>query len=268
MIRVAKDALWCAALACLLFGCEPEVVAGAWTCGSAPLVTVSEDSGMPAATSEPIVVPWSTSFEDGFCGYAAARGFCYSDPDATYRLAGDVVRTGRRAAAFSISTDPEREGLQARCVREGILPTEAYYGAWFYVPIATSNEGNWNLMHFRGWRDGDLHGLWDVSIDDAEDDRFSFVVRDFAHPEVHEPEFAEVGVGEWFRVDFYLRRAADATGEVALYVNGQQVLVLSDIETDDSVWGQWYVGNLGSRSALRPSESVVYVDDVSIRDTL
>lgn len=266
---MAKDALWCVALAWLLLGCEPELVAGAWTCGSAPLVTVSEDSGITPATSEAISVPWSTSFEDGFCGYSAARGFCYSDPDASYELSSAVVRTGRRAAAFSINTDPEREGRQARCVREGILPAEAYYGAWFYVPIATTNEGNWNLMHFQGYRDGELPSLWDVSIDDADDDRFHLTVRDFLHMNrLLEPENAEVRVGEWFRVDFYLRRAADETGEVALYVNGQQVLLLSDLVTDNTSWGQWYVGNLGSHSALRPEESVVYVDDVSIRDSL
>jgi hypothetical protein len=231
-------------------------------------VRISPDSGIPAATSQPIELPWSTSFEDGFCGYTEARGFCYSDPDASYQLSSVVTRTGRRAAAFTINTNPDLEGNQARCVREGVLPQEAYYGAWYYIPLATTNSGNWNLMHFRGSEPVALHGLWDVSIDDAAGDGFTLVVYDFLGDRGLVAEGSRVAVAEWFRVDFFLRRAADASGEIALYLNGQEVLRVRDISTDDSTWGQWYVGNLASTSALRPADSVVYVDDVSIKSTL
>jgi hypothetical protein len=35
--------------------------------------------------------------------------------------------------------------------------------------------------------------------------------------------------------------------------------------TDPSNWGQWYVGNLAT--ALAPSNSTIYVDDVTIGTT-
>jgi hypothetical protein len=82
-----------------------------------------------------------------------------------------------------------------------------------------------------------------------------------------------VGVGEtpvipiaaWFRIEVFFRRAADATGEVTLFQDGRQIASVSGVITDKWNWGQWYVGNLAD--GLTPSESTVYVDDVSIRET-
>ena len=65
---------------------------------------------------------------------------------------------------------------------------------------------------------------------------------------------------------FYLKRAKDKTGEVALYQEGSQVVDFANLITDDTDWGQWLVGNYAG--ALAPPESTVYVDDVTIRATL
>ena len=61
----------------------------------------------------------------------------------------------------------------------------------------------------------------------------------------------------------YLRRAADATGEVTVYQDGVVAYHLVDLVTDDTSWGQWYVGNLAT--GLAPADSTLYVDDVAIR---
>jgi hypothetical protein len=39
-------------------------------------------------------------------------------------------------------------------------------------------------------------------------------------------------------------------------------LDLTGIATDDSRWGEWFVGNFAT--ALSPASSTVYVDDVTI----
>ena len=62
---------------------------------------------------------------------------------------------------------------------------------------------------------------------------------------------------------FRLRRAADATGSIALYQDEQLVVQADSIVTDDSASAHWYVGNLAA--ALSPSDYTLYVDDVSIR---
>jgi hypothetical protein len=74
-----------------------------------------------------------------------------------------------------------------------------------------------------------------------------------------------IPIATWFRIELYVRRAADDTGELALYQDEELVFRATDIVTDTSTWGQWYVGNLAN--ALMPAESTVYVDDVMIRAT-
>ncbi len=72
-------------------------------------------------------------------------------------------------------------------------------------------------------------------------------------------------IGAWVHLQVYLKRAADATGELAVYQDGEEALRLPGIITDDSEWGQWYVGNWATD--IEPPDSTVYVDDVSITET-
>jgi hypothetical protein len=249
----------------LMTSCEPDLDVGDWACVRAPAEQAGGEAGA-AATHEAITVPWSTSFEDGFCGYSDVHGYCYADAstsgssaDAQYRLTSSPTHSGRLAATFRI--DASGAGQQSRCVRQGILPNEAYYGAWFFIPAPVTSASNWNLMHFRGGDDG--HGLWDVSIDRAPSGALSLFVYDF----LRETKRVRTGnllvpIGSWFHLVFFLRRAATDTGEVALYQDGQRVLQVVNIATDDSSWGQWYCGNLAR--ALTPPDATIYVDDVTI----
>src|SRR5690606_21048454 len=111
--------------------CAPELGVGTAACiGSAPL-RIPEDASDPVSSRDPVDA-WETDFENGFCDFRFARGgFCYASPDAAYELVTSPVRSGQRAAAFSVTTDPDLDGEQARCVREGALPAAAYYGAWY-----------------------------------------------------------------------------------------------------------------------------------------
>jgi hypothetical protein len=258
------------ALACAVNGCEPRLSVGEWECraSTGPIESIDGAGGEGSVSpvwSEPVPAPWSTGFEDGFCGYTRARGFCYSNTDASYELVNSPVRSGRYAAAFKVTSDAAQDGIQARCVREGVLPSAAYYGAWYYIPSTSTNTGNWNLLHFQGGETSELHGLWDVSVASGVDGRLSLYLFDFLRDiGRHADAPPEVPIGSWFHVEFYFKRAADLTGEVALYQDGELTLRLTDLETDDSLWGQWYVGNLAD--ALVPAESTVYVDDVTIRE--
>jgi hypothetical protein len=213
----------------------------------------------------PLPAPWQTSFEDGFCGYRLDAGFCYSDPGAAYRLVSSPVRTGSFAAAFEIGVGGATGSHQARCVREGQLPKEAYYTAWYYLPESASEPNNWNLFHFQGGEPGSpLHGLWDVSLAELPSGALTSYVRDGLGTRVHEQQDpVPVPIGRWFQLEFYLKRAADATGEVALFQDGVEVIRVTGIRTDDTNFGQWYVGNLAA--GLTPSRFTLYVDDVTVR---
>ena len=216
----------------------------------------------------PLPVPWRTGFEAGFCNYDDEAGFCYSDPDSGYRLVTSPVHNGAFAAAFDMSPSSTSGARQTRCVREGVLPVEAYYSAWYYVPSDLAGAHDWNLFHFAGGRPGTmLHGLWDVSMDDSAGNGFAVFIYGALPGNGHfgQADPKPIPTDRWFQLEFYLKRAADATGEVALYQDGEEVVRRANIVTDDSPFGQWYVGNYAGTLDDTPSTVSVYVDDVTIR---
>ena len=246
-------------LAALSSACEPELVVGSWTCPP-------PDADLaPANPGKRVDPSWTTGFETGFCDYMRAGGICYASPEASYRIVDEPVHSGSHAAAYFVTSDPSNRALQARCFREGALPLEAVYGVWFYVPSLATNTGNWNLVHFQGGvPGGSLHNLWDISLRSADDGRLFAYLFDFLNAGIRVPNAAPaVPIGSWFHLEFRLRRASDATGEVALYQDGTLLIELTGLPTDDTDYGQWYVGNFAD--ALTPPASTIYVDDVTIR---
>lgn len=224
------------------------------------------NTGAPIpAETDPIAIPWSTSFENDFCDYTEAGGFCFGG--GARKIVTSPVHSGRYAAEFTVATSDTMSN-QARCVRQGVLPSEAYYGAWYYVPVlATLNNtaSLWNLLHFQGG-DTSQDGIWDVSLINASDGSLQLLVFDFLNGTVRKPTNPpSIPIGAWFHIQFYLKRASDATGAIRLYQNGNLLLEKTGIITDDSTWGQWYVGNIAKD--LTPPDSTLYVDDVSIDTT-
>jgi hypothetical protein len=257
----------------LLFalGCEPKLVVGTWSeSGTQDCQAGEGGAGVDASSKRvtaPVAASWSTGFEDGFCDYRAAAGFCYSDRRASFETVTEPVHAGQFAAAFNVSTSSAFDGLQARCVRQGELPSAAYYSAFLFIPSAPTAANNWNLVHFQGGgAGGALHGLWDVSINIDAEGALHLYVYDFLRAMTRATtRVPEVPVGSWFHLEVYLKRAADATGQFAVYQDGELALELTDLITDDSSYGQWYLGSFAL--SLTPADSTLYVDDVSISET-
>jgi len=222
------------------------------------------DAAMPDP-SVPVDVPWTTGFEDGFCAYARPQGFCFASGSGSYAVDTAPVHSGQRAAAFTVGGDAATTGFQARCVRQGVFPNAAYYSAWYYVPMLADNSGTWNLLHFQGGTPGQtLHGLWDVSLVNLSDGSLHVVLFDFLAGSVPDSSAVPpIPIGQWFQIEVYFKRAKDSTGTLSLFQDGSLAATLTDLVTDDSDWGQWYVGNLAD--SLQPAVSTVYVDDVAIR---
>lgn len=228
-------------------------------CTSAPLPPLADDAGMLSPST--VTLPWTTDFENGFCDYSNVDGYCYASPLAVYELVESPVRSGRYSAAFRVTPMGAEE--QSRCVLNGQLPQAAYYGAWYYLPEPAEATGNWNLFHFRGGDATTTTGIWDVSLGNDDAGQLALYVRDPSGAAVLPESPRLVPVGAWFHIEFLLRRAADATGEVALYQDGQLLLRLIEVVTDDGVLSEWYVGNLSD--GVVPADYTLYVDDVSVR---
>ena len=236
------------------------------------------DTGVPVpGMTDPIAVPWSTGFENNFCDYTVAGGFFVGN--GVRKIVTSPVHSGHYAAEFTVdSSGAMRDENQTRCVRQGALPTEAYYGAWYYIPVLAKlndNSSLWNLFHFQGGDtarhmpggDSSQDGLWDVTlVNNASETSLQLLAYDFINGTVRKPTNPPtVPIGEWFHIQFYLKRASNATGAIRLYQNGKLLVEKTGIITDDSTWGQWYVGNI--TKGLTPQDSTLYVDDVTIDTT-
>jgi hypothetical protein len=243
-----------------LAACRPDLDIGGWTCSA------DGSASPPHEETAAVDVPWQTGFENKFCDYTELGGFCYELDAASYEIVTSPHHDGHYAAAFKVSTDGTVES-QARCVRQGVLPTAAYYGAWYYVPEVATGGSNWNLFHFRGGTAlGATRGALDVSLVNTNG-VLQLGVFGTNHRPLSDPtDSPPLPIGEWFHVQLYVKRGGGTEGEVRLYLGGQQVFELSDVTTDDSPLGQWFLGNLATD--LTPSDVTLYVDDVSISATL
>lgn len=236
-------------------GCEPTLDVGSFTCPKGDSTTSPENVTMS--------VPWSTGFEHHFCDYQLPEGYCYVGGGGSYDLVTSPVHSGRYAAAFSVHTNGPGES-QARCVRQGLLPTSAYYGAWYFIPAQAKNMANWNLVHFQGPR---MKGIWDVSlVNDNTTGELKLALYDFMANKRYEEDPVALPTGRWVHLQISLKLATDPTGQVIVYQDGQPVIELDDLVTTDTTWGQFYVGNLATD--LTPPDSTLYVDDVTISDSL
>ena len=271
----AGSVWWLVALALALLGActSKKMSAGNWQC---QVEGETSDGGAsdggasqgPQPT-DPVTVPWSTSFEDGFCGYEKVAGFCYGD--SLYVVVTDHHHGGHVAAEFKVIGGAQN---QTRCVRQGVFPESAYYGAWYLIPEAlTEAPSPWNLWHFTGG-DGPnqvLPGLWDVSlVKGAQAGDWELVVKDPLAPAnegtYRSADHKRIPIGSWFHIELFLKRATDASGKIALYQDGVLLFEQANLKSDASKFTQWYVGDWAESAT--PANSSLYVDDVSISATL
>lgn len=239
--------------------CNPELVVGKRIV--AEETCVYEGAAGAPASEKVIEIGWSTGFENGSCDYDRVGGQCYIVGDASFAFVDDPVHAGSSAGAFTVTTDMDNatEEPHTRCYLEGVMATDATYGAWFYIP-EFARTGNWNLMFFQAVERNP--GLFSVSLASGGGNLHLYVLNhltgDFFTPD---PAPA-VPIATWFQVEFRLVRATDATGSFALYQDRRLLLEVTDIVTDRYDVHQWYVGNWASE--LTPPVSTVYVDDVTI----
>ncbi len=253
-----------AALMLLVCACSPQLELATWSCKRAIASSQTADAGSNDLME--FDEPWSTGFENGVCDYYVGNGSCYTTGSASYRMVEAPVRTGHYAAAFTVLADGTKASTDSRCHRDGVLPQKARYTAWYYVPELANNSDNWNLIHFQGGQGPTerLDNLWDVSlVNDEETGALRLIVRSMQFLASSVTGAPVVPIGTWFSIEVVFKRASDATGEFSVYQNGTPILQATDLITDNTPYGQWYVGNLAVKQD--PVESTLYVDDVSVR---
>lgn len=246
-----------------LVACAPKLDAGQWQCA-----VDAGSAGAPSSTqTDPVPVPWSDGFEEGFCGYLGedSAGYCYGYQP--YVLVSEPhLPGGHFAAEFKVLSDKTHN--QTRCVRQGEFPLTAFYGAYYYIPQPPSDGTVWNLWHFQGGDDpGSQHDLWDVSLAaGTQPGKWELMVLDrpSGFENYYGTDHVTIPIGSWFHIELLLKRASDGTGEIALYQDGLELFHQRNLKSEASKFVQWYVGDWVSETTP-PEPSSLYVDDLSIR---
>lgn len=218
-------------------------------------------------------VLWSADHETGdtsqwFQALQGTDGYAAGGTRGTVTVVSEQARSGAHAAKVEL-TGVGVGGLTfALLARRGELPQEAFYSAWFYLPMAYRVDGFWVVDKIEtrvDLADGgtDLLYLWDVILGNADG-----VMTLYVHDHLRQMDLLPscvniVPIGAWFRIDVLLRRSSNPDGRFALWLDGQSVLDVNGESTGPTTgWMEWDVGAVAD--GISPTDLVVYLDDASI----
>jgi hypothetical protein len=140
------------------------------------------------------------------------------------------------------------------------------YSAWFYIPTSYQVRSWLSLTHFRSSQSGDgnnLVAIWDVNLYSRPDGSLIAHLFDYTKAiNVEQANPIPVPIGRWFQFEVLLRKAADATGHVAVWQDGVLILDDPNVPTAPTDWVQWDAG--GSSGDIVPSPATIYIDDAAI----
>lgn len=215
-------------------------------------------------------VLWSATFEAGDLSEWTSDGHggvSMENVVAGPSVVAAPVHGGRFAGR--VTTSPPLGMVSSNYLfREAPSPPEAYYSAWFYV-ASDFTVGYWlSLIHFRSSATGDgrnPYATWDMNMNTRPNDGalipklYNFVTQvnyDQAPPALAFP------VGRWVHLEVFLKKAADQTGRIALWMDDVLLREVNNISSGSTSWVQWSIGV--SSSDIDPVPGTVYVDDAAI----
>jgi hypothetical protein len=222
---------------------------------------------------------WTSRFEVGGNNFPEWRGV----PDGTGSAGAVPPNTievsseqGHNNSHFSAKltvtgTANSTAGIGASLVRNGGLPNEAYYSAWYYLPQSVAVGYYWVVMKFRYRAVPDdpntAAELFDVNLTNPSPGVMGLRLYDHQTlPNQPQPKLSAhfVAVNAWFQLEAFYRAASDNTGRLTLWLDGRQILDLPG-PTGPPGWVAWDVVSVASD--LNPEPAVLYVDDCAISKT-
>ncbi len=214
---------------------------------------------------------WWTDNESGdLSGWTADKaGSTWVADGASLMPVNSPARSGRfsiRSTVAPTSSASSGSPSSALLSRSGILPIEAFYSAWFYVPEAVASTEYWLFFKFRSRSNANVAStaveLWD--LDFMSDGAAGMTVRLYHHDSGDVPALAswKVPLGRWFQAEAFLRAANDQTGRLTVWLDGARVFDITNEATVPSSFVEWGVG--AATEIISPSSATLYLDDAAI----
>jgi hypothetical protein len=215
-------------------------------------------------------VIWWTDHETGDTSDWSrnAEGTTWTSSGGQLDVVDAPARSGNHALR-SVVTSVSSVGMLSGAVAEraGIVPVDAFYSAWFYVPVSITSTSYWLVYKFRSRRmasdaASDVDA-WD--LDFLSDGHGGMQFTLFGHaananetPTVVTP----VPIGRWFQVEAFLRATNDNTGKLTIWIDGVTAFDVQARPTVPSPFVEWSVGAI--TEMIAPTPATIYVDDAAI----
>jgi hypothetical protein len=217
---------------------------------------------------------WKATFEPGdFSEWISdgAGGPIAENISTGPAVTTDVAHGGRYAAKATVM--PTMGMASSNYLyRVAPSPTEAYYGAWYYIPSSVVSVKNWlSIIHTEASRTGDgqnTYARWDLNLYASPLAGGNLVAHLYDYVLIANREEAvpvPVPRDKWVHFEVRMVKSATTTGHIAVWQD--DVLIIDDpgVATTPNDWVKWRFG--AASDLIDPSPSVIYMDDVTISTT-
>jgi hypothetical protein len=217
-------------------------------------------------------VLWTSLFEannfDEWMSDGSGDALAFPQPPNLIETAGERVHRGGYAARLTIDAPAGGSRGSAVLRRAGDpLPPEAYYSAWYYFPRSISIGMYWVIFKFRQQDQATMDELYDLDLINLPAGEMSVQLYDHRRGGLVELDVPSpvVPVGQWFHVEAFYRNTQDATGRLTFWLDGRQIVDITNQPTAPTSWIEWNACSIGQD--LTPSTAVLYVDDAAVSRT-
>jgi hypothetical protein len=139
---------------------------------------------------------------------------------------------------------------------------ELYYSAWFYFPQTYTPSLFWNIFQWKSKTSSVNDPFYVLNVGNRTDGSMNLYLYDWQRRISHATS-AVIPVGRWIRIEAFYKCAADNTGRVAFWLDGQLLLDITGRSTRYSDGDcQWSIDNYSD--GINPTPATFYVDDLSI----
>ena len=213
---------------------------------------------------------WTATFEPGDLSewLGDGKGGTYVENVTAFAVATtQMAHRGVYAGVQTITPPLTGEPSINYLFRDQPNPREAYYSAWYYIPASVTVRSWLSVSHFRCSHTGDgndLFPIWDVNLIPRPDG--SIIAHLYNYVTITNFEQVlpiPVPVARWVHFEVLLRKAADATGRVAVWQDGVPIIDVANIITAETDWVQWDAGGASTDLGLS-APAAIFMDDAAI----
>jgi hypothetical protein len=247
------------------------------TSGSAPVATPTKQP-VATATKQPAATPtklpgatatlpasggllWSANMETGDLSQWNNGGGEFNSGTYSTGASRDVAHSGAYSAKLTITTPPET-GVRLFRWQESDKYPSLYYSTWFYFPQHVAVTNYWNIMQWKSKTTSTNDPFYTLNVLNSGS-AMQLYLYDWQRKVSFKQSAVSLPVGKWVHIEGFYTCAADNTGSVTIWQDGQKILSDSGKSTRYSNGDcQWSTNNYSD--GLSPSPATIYVDDAGI----